>query len=85
MNRTSQIVERIKIPAEAVAAVTFGGPNLDILFVSTDLFPFNTTTGSLSLRPISPLNGSIFMIKGYGAQGYPGRKMNFKCAANKKC
>lgn len=74
-SRTSQTVERIKIPAEAVAAVTFAGPNLDILVVSTDKSPFNLTTGGISDRIISPLSGSIFMVKGLGAQGYPGRQL----------
>ncbi|XP_031638621.1 regucalcin-like [Contarinia nasturtii] len=73
--RTSKLVERIKIPAEAVASVTFGGPNLDILFVSTDDRPFNITTGGISTRDISPLSGSIFMVKGLGSKGYPGRKL----------
>lgn len=75
------MVERIEIPAEAVAAVTFGGPNLDILFVSTDVHPFNTTTGGISTRELSPLSGSIFMVKGLGSRGYPGRKL---CIRNGK-
>lgn len=66
-------MERIKIPAEPVASVAFGGPNLDILFVSTDQMPFNTTTGGISERNISPLSGSIFMVKGLNTKGYPAR------------
>lgn len=71
--RTSQLLETIEIPAEAVANVAFGGLNLDILFVSTDKAPFDFTTGGISTKIISPLSGSIFMVTGLGETGYPAR------------
>lgn len=55
----------IAIPATQVTSVTFGGPNLDELFVTTASVPdLNGKTSELS--------GRLFKVSRVGAKGFPG-------------
>ncbi|KAF9422732.1 hypothetical protein HW555_001726 [Spodoptera exigua] len=66
--RSGELLQKVPIPALQVTSVTFGGPNYDILFV---------TTASLNIRgPQDPPCGSIFMVTGLGVKGFP--NVNFK-------
>ncbi|TMW39939.1 hypothetical protein DOY81_014981 [Sarcophaga bullata] len=62
--RKSKILLEIKLPCLHITSVAFGGPNLDILFVTT------ATEGGLP-----PPSGSVFKVTGLGAQGYPMTKI----------
>lgn len=56
----------IRLPARDVTSAMWGGPNLDILYV---------TTSRVSLTPEErkkyPLAGSVFAIKNLNAKGLP--------------
>jgi len=60
---------RIEMPVKKVTSVMFGGPDLDVLFVT-----------SMSKPPLphlpqdGPLGGSLFAIHGLGVQGLPERR-----------
>ncbi|XP_052754805.1 regucalcin-like [Galleria mellonella] len=61
--RTGQLLEKVAIPAPQVTSATFGGPNYDILFV---------TTGSINMgSEQAPPAGSTFMVTGLGVKGHP--------------
>ncbi|KAG5884309.1 hypothetical protein JTB14_006317 [Gonioctena quinquepunctata] len=67
VNSTSgKILQVIALPARDVTSAMWGGPNLDILFV---------TTSSHSLTPLEklqfPAAGSLFAIKNLKAKGLP--------------
>lgn len=71
----SKVVQKIKLPAKIITTLTFGGPKLDILFVMSGSKAFDLGTGDI----LTNLHGGqIFMIKGLGARGFPGRKLNIK-------
>lgn len=59
-----QIDRRIEMPVKLPGSVMFGGSNLDRLFVPS-LSP------AFMGRPADPLDGSLFVIDGLGAQGLP--------------
>lgn len=65
--RTGQVVSVINIPAEAVASLTWGGPNLDILFVGTWSKLLDPLTGGMLERPLSADSGKIFAVTGFDA------------------
>lgn len=65
----------IPIPAKQVTSVTFGGPNLDILFVTTASMP--VSADAIGLHPNDKhdkLAGHLFKVTGLGAKGFPGVK-----------
>ncbi|XP_031627367.1 regucalcin-like [Contarinia nasturtii] len=72
--RTSKVMKKITIPAEIVTSASFGGPNLDIHFVTTASKAFNLTDGGLSNKTFGPESGSVYMITGLKTKGYPGRQ-----------
>ncbi|XP_065365391.1 uncharacterized protein LOC135958414 [Calliphora vicina] len=57
---TGKILLQIKLPCLHITSVAFGGPNLDILFVTT-----------ANVDDLPPPSGSVFKVTGLGAQGYP--------------
>lgn len=57
-------MKKVKIPAENVTSVTFGGPLLDILYVTTA--GHNLTAEQ---RKKTPYAGSVFAVKGLGVRG----------------
>ncbi|XP_069695230.1 regucalcin-like [Periplaneta americana] len=65
---TGKLLSQIAIPALQVTSVTFGGSQLDELYV---------TTGNLNLseeeQKMYPLSGFIFRVTGVGVKGYPGQ------------
>ncbi|XP_022827790.1 regucalcin-like isoform X2 [Spodoptera litura] len=66
--KTGELLQKVPIPASQVTSATFGGPNYDIMFV---------TTASLNIREAQdPPCGSTFMVTGLGVKGYP--NVNFK-------
>lgn len=66
-NRSGKILLEIDIPAKQVTSVAFGGPNLDILYVTT------AATARDSVQP--PLAGHLFQVTGLGVKGLPGVKV----------
>ncbi|XP_063826556.1 regucalcin-like [Ostrinia nubilalis] len=61
--KTGQLLRKVSIPALQVTSVTFGGPQLDVLFV---------TTASLNITAEQkPPCGCTFMVTGLGAKGHP--------------
>lgn len=65
------------LPTKKVSGVVFGGPNLDVLFVTTEQTGFDTDDGGLTNggETLTSVSGSIFMVKGLNARGYAGRKL----------
>jgi len=61
---SGKILLEIDIPAKQVTSVAFGGPNLDILYVTT------AATTRDSEQP--PLAGHLFKVTGLNATGLPG-------------
>ncbi|GJQ84692.1 hypothetical protein Trydic_g12711 [Trypoxylus dichotomus] len=66
--KENALLDTIEIPAKQVTSVTFGGPNLDELYVTTAGFTINDEV----LPP--PNNGALYKITGLGVKGYPGAK-----------
>ncbi|XP_024943710.1 regucalcin [Cephus cinctus] len=64
--RTGKLLRAIKIPAEQVTSVAFGGPLLDILYVTTSRIGLNE-----SQLLSQPKAGSVFAVKNLGIQGLP--------------
>lgn len=62
--RTGKILRKVKIPAENVTSVAFGGPLLDILYVTTS--GFNLTAKQ---REATPHAGALFAVKDLGVRG----------------
>ncbi|CAH1102762.1 unnamed protein product [Psylliodes chrysocephalus] len=64
--KTGELLNIIAIPSRDVTSAMFGGPNLDILFV---------TTSKISLTPEEllqwPAAGSVFAVKNLNAKGLP--------------
>jgi gluconolactonase len=58
---SGELIRSVPIPASRVTSVTFGGPKLDILYV---------TTSRLGLSEVEqqqqPLAGSVFAVTGLG-------------------
>lgn len=65
---TGKLIRKIDIPAPHVASCTFGGKNLDILFITT-------ARAGLSAEQLKqfPLSGSVFFCK----PGVKGTKVNY--------
>ncbi|XP_013139366.1 PREDICTED: regucalcin-like [Papilio polytes] len=66
--KAGTVLQRVPIPAKQVTSVTFGGPNLDVLFV--------TTASMFITEEQKPPCGSTFMVFGLGVKGHP--NVNFK-------
>ncbi|XP_031633592.1 regucalcin-like [Contarinia nasturtii] len=73
--KKSKVMRKIELPTEIVTGVAFGGRNLDILFATTGSKAFSLSSGEISKTPFSPGSGHVYMIKGLGAKGFPGREM----------
>lgn len=56
----------VEIPAPHVTSLAFGGPGLDVLFVTTGNDVKNEPEGA----------GYLYKITGLGATGYPGVEFN---------
>lgn len=64
--KTGKILRRIALPAECVTSVAFGGPNLDVLFVTTSRVSLTEAEGAKQ-----PAAGSVFAVVNLGVKGFP--------------
>eukprot|EP00058_Branchiostoma_floridae_P026162 XP_002611652.1 hypothetical protein BRAFLDRAFT_63672 [Branchiostoma floridae] len=64
---TGTHLRTVKVPADQTTSCCFGGPNLDILYVTT-------ASVGLSAEEVQqkPLSGCVFQVTGLGARGTPG-------------
>jgi len=71
---SAKLLGKLKIPAEKVSSVTFGGPQLDKLYV---------TTISRGVTPEKfneyPMTGKVLEVSGLGVRGTPNRRIREKC------
>lgn len=71
---SGKLLGKLPIPAEKVSSVTFGGPQLDKLYV---------TTISRGVKPEKfnqyPLSGKVLEVTGLGVRGTPNRRIRDKC------
>lgn len=77
VTRQGKILLEIPIPAKQVTSVAFGGPNLDILYVTTASMP--ASAEAIGLKPTDKcdeLAGHLFKVTGLGAKGFPGVKVH---------
>lgn len=58
--RTCKVLQEIKLPCKQITSVAFGGPDLDILFV---------TTSAVKNEPAPA--GTTFKVTGLGVKGLP--------------
>lgn len=66
---TGELLQKVDIPACQVTSVTFGGPNYDILFVTSARM-------EMAGVPNDYPGGCTFMVTGLGVRGSP--NVNFK-------
>lgn len=71
---SGELLGRLKIAAEKVSSVTFGGPRLDKLYVTTisedvEAEKFNEY----------PMTGKVLEVTGLGVRGTLGRRVRNKC------
>jgi len=62
--KTGALLRKVEIPAENVTSVAFGGPLLDILYVTTS--GYNLTAEQ---RNTTPDAGAVFAVKDVGTRG----------------
>lgn len=75
--RQGKILLEIPIPTKQVTSVTFGGPNLDILYVTTA--SVQASAEALGMRPNDKHDefaGHLFKVTGLGAKGFPGVRVH---------
>ncbi|XP_026736792.1 regucalcin-like [Trichoplusia ni] len=65
--RKKKLLETIDMPVPQVTSVTFGGPNLDMLYVTTACLDFNG-------KP-DPPSGTTYAVTGISARGHPNLKV----------
>lgn len=63
----------IKIPAEIIVSVAWGGQNLDQLYVGTAAKAFDINSGAILNQTFSAGSGSIYVVTGLNATGPAGR------------
>lgn len=68
---TKATVRTIKLPTPYIAAPSFGGPRLDVLFVATANLPIDFNSGERGTPLRQPPAGNLFMIRGLSAKGTP--------------
>lgn len=75
MNGSSgKLLGKLKIAAEKVSSVTFGGPQLDKLYVTT----ISYGVAADKYREY-PLTGKVLEVSGLGVKGTPNRRVRRKC------
>lgn len=71
---SAKLLGKLNIPSKIVSSVTFGGPRLDKLYV---------TTISLGVTPEKlneyPMTGKVLEVSGLGVRGTPNRRVREKC------
>ncbi|KAJ6636275.1 putative sugar lactone lactonase YvrE [Pseudolycoriella hygida] len=68
--RSSQIVETYVLPAKHPLSLTFCGPLLDTLCVTTGNVPLNVKTASVEDTLFTPNDGKLYKISGIATHGY---------------
>jgi len=58
------LIDVVRIPASRVTSVMFGGPNLNILYVTTSRFGLSNKQ-----KEQQPLAGSVFAVTGLAVSG----------------
>lgn len=66
-----KIVSTIELPALQITSAAFGGPNLDILYVTSAAFQ----PGAKDLPPHPKPAGAVFAVSGLGVRGLPMNKV----------
>lgn len=72
-HRTGRIVSTIRFATDTITGLIFGGPKLDILFVTSAIYTlayFDTNAPFLSASN-NTMSGQTFMVKGLCSKGYP--------------
>ncbi|GJQ86434.1 hypothetical protein Trydic_g10341 [Trypoxylus dichotomus] len=64
------LLEQIRLPADQISSLTFGGRNMDELYIATARIQFGPMPA-----PHGPENGAIYRITGLGVKGYPGTRV----------
>ncbi|KAJ6643787.1 putative sugar lactone lactonase YvrE [Pseudolycoriella hygida] len=73
--RTSTILETYVLPARFPSSITFCGPLLDNLCVSTGNFPVDATSGLPASDPVTANDGKLYMIKDISTRGTCDRRL----------
>lgn len=69
-------MNKINVPVQAPTSVTFGGPDLNIMFLTTCFKTVDAFTGAdIEHDNSEPDAGKIFMITGLGRTGRNGDKL----------
>lgn len=73
-NRNGAIEDTIQLPVESISGLAFGGPKMDILFVTTTksiYFNYFDVTVPVGMPSENPQAGQVFMITGLNTKGCP--------------
>ncbi|KAK9743827.1 SMP-30/Gluconolactonase/LRE-like region [Popillia japonica] len=68
--KRESLLEQIRLPAEQVSSVTFGGRNLDEIYIATAKIQFGPMPA-----PQGRENGAIYKITGFGIKGFAGERV----------
>ncbi|VVC39657.1 Hypothetical protein CINCED_3A001824 [Cinara cedri] len=71
---SAKLLGKLKVPAQKVSSVTFGGPQLDKLYITT--LRRGVTPEEFNEYPMS---GKVLEVSGLGVQGTPNRRVREKC------
>lgn len=72
--RTSQLIHTFNVGLQGLTSITFGGPNLDILYAIGGEVVLDTETGQTDFN--SSKNGYLYMITDTGAKGFKNSRLN---------
>ena len=68
LTHEGRVIDRILLPGQLTASVMFGGPGLDLMFVTTMGRPF------WGIEPTQADAGAVFVVEGSGYRGLPERR-----------
>lgn len=71
---SAKLLGKLKIPAEKVSSVTFGGPQLDKLYVTT--LSRGVTQEKFNEYPMT---GKVLEVTGLGVKGIKNNRIREKC------
>lgn len=63
------------MPTQIITSSAFGGPDLDILFVTSASAATDVYTGEGNGAVLTNSAGYLFMVTGLGAKGFAGNKL----------
>lgn len=72
---SGKLLGKLKIAAEKVSSVTFGGPELDKLYVTTISRGVNKDKFN-----DYPMTGKLLEVTGLGVKGTPNRRVHDTCS-----